>query len=208
MGYSQYQLVQDFFHQLHVYIWRVHYSSIHNILSLSLANIYIYILSSSGNYLPKYQASCNRKIVFNRSLLASIFLVIPPILGDMTGDPQKTWHSLPETNSKFAPENMPKPNRKGLYSNHQFSGAKMLVSGRVPQKHQSTAVNDWMPWSGFSWGPDLIVPAGCVPWEGLGIVGWGSLVNNLEVIRFTLRILGPSNGGVGTCIAGVYRFSK
>ena len=37
--------------------------------------------------------------------------------------------TLPETNV-FAPENRPKPNRKGLYSNHPFSGA-MLVSGRV-----------------------------------------------------------------------------
>ena len=36
----------------------------------------------------------------------------------------------PETNSKLAPENRPKPNRKGSYSNHPFSGA-MLVSGRV-----------------------------------------------------------------------------
>ena len=30
-----------------------------------------------------------------------------------------------------APENRPKPTRKGSYSNHPFSGAKMLVSGRV-----------------------------------------------------------------------------
>ena len=30
-----------------------------------------------------------------------------------------------------APENRPGPNRKGLYSNHPFSGANMLVSGRV-----------------------------------------------------------------------------
>ena len=33
--------------------------------------------------------------------------------------------TLPETNSKFAPENRPS------YSNHPFLGAKMLVSGRV-----------------------------------------------------------------------------
>ena len=38
--------------------------------------------------------------------------------------------TLPETNGKFAPENRPKPNRKGSYSNHPFLGA-MLVSGRV-----------------------------------------------------------------------------
>ena len=29
----------------------------------------------------------------------------------------------PETNSKFAPENRPGPNRKGLYSNNPVSGA-------------------------------------------------------------------------------------
>ena len=39
--------------------------------------------------------------------------------------------TLPETNSKFAPENRPKPNRRQSYSNHPFLGAKMLVSGRV-----------------------------------------------------------------------------
>ena len=38
-------------------------------------------------------------------------------------------HSLKLTAK--APENRPKPKRKGLYSNHPFSGAKMLVSGRV-----------------------------------------------------------------------------
>ena len=43
------------------------------------------------------------------------------------------WITLPKTNSHFAPENRPKPKRKGLYSNsnHQFSGAEMLVSGSV-----------------------------------------------------------------------------
>ena len=30
---------------------------------------------------------------------------------------------LPETNSHFAPANRPKPNRKGSYSKHPFSGA-------------------------------------------------------------------------------------
>ena len=38
-------------------------------------------------------------------------------------------HTLPETN--IAPENRPGPKRKQSYSNHPFSGAKMLVSGRV-----------------------------------------------------------------------------
>ena len=38
--------------------------------------------------------------------------------------------SLPKTNSHFAPENRQTPKRK-RYSNHPFSGAKMLVSGRV-----------------------------------------------------------------------------
>ena len=33
--------------------------------------------------------------------------------------------------SHFAPENRPKPNRNGSYSNHPFLGAEMLVSGRV-----------------------------------------------------------------------------
>ena len=37
--------------------------------------------------------------------------------------------TLPETNV-FAPENRPKPNRKGSYSNHPFSGA-MLIFGEV-----------------------------------------------------------------------------
>ena len=37
--------------------------------------------------------------------------------------------TLPETNI-FA-ENRPKLNRKGLYSNHPFLGAKMLVFGSV-----------------------------------------------------------------------------
>ncbi len=35
--------------------------------------------------------------------------------------------TLPETNSEFAPENRPKPNSKGLYSNHPFLG-EMVVS--------------------------------------------------------------------------------
>ena len=54
------------------------------------------------------------------------------ILGSFGSIP-KTYQMgpLPETNSKFAPENRPKPNRKGSYSNHPFLGAKMLVSGRV-----------------------------------------------------------------------------
>ena len=38
-------------------------------------------------------------------------------------------HSLKLTAN--APENRPKPKRKGSYSNHPSSGAKMLVSGRV-----------------------------------------------------------------------------
>ena len=40
--------------------------------------------------------------------------------------------TLPETNSHFAPENRPKPQKETRKSsNHPFSGAKMLVSGRV-----------------------------------------------------------------------------
>ena len=38
-------------------------------------------------------------------------------------------HSLKLTAK--APENSPGPKRKQSYSNHPFSGAKMLVSGRV-----------------------------------------------------------------------------
>ena len=37
---------------------------------------------------------------------------------------------LPETNQN-APENRLKPKRKRSYSNHPFSGAKMLVSGKL-----------------------------------------------------------------------------
>ena len=41
------------------------------------------------------------------------------------------WKVPPKNNSKFAPENRPTwPKRKGSSSNHQFSGAKMLVSWR------------------------------------------------------------------------------
>ena len=43
------------------------------------------------------------------------------------------WHTLPKTNSKFAPENRPVPKRKQSYSNHPFSGENsLLLSGRVP----------------------------------------------------------------------------
>ena len=42
--------------------------------------------------------------------------------------------TLPETNSKFAPENRPGPKRKGSYSKHWFSGT-MLVSRRVTGNH-------------------------------------------------------------------------
>ena len=36
----------------------------------------------------------------------------------------KIWFTLPETNSKFAPENRPKrPKRKRTSSNHPFPGA-------------------------------------------------------------------------------------
>ena len=38
--------------------------------------------------------------------------------------------TLPETNSKFAPENRPSYKETSSSSNHPFSGAKMLVSGR------------------------------------------------------------------------------
>ena len=42
---------------------------------------------------------------------------------------------LPETKkSEFTPADRPGPKRKGSYSNHPFSGAKMLVSGRVAQQ--------------------------------------------------------------------------
>ena len=50
----------------------------------------------------------------------------PSTMSETTTTVQST---LPETNV-FAPENRPKPNRKGSYSNHPFVGA-MLVSGRV-----------------------------------------------------------------------------
>ena len=40
--------------------------------------------------------------------------------------PQEKKGTLPETNSNFAPENRPKPNRKGSYSNHPFLGAKAV----------------------------------------------------------------------------------
>ena len=44
----------------------------------------------------------------------------------------KWGDTLPKTNNNFAPENKPKPKRKTRkYSNHPFSGAKMLVVGRV-----------------------------------------------------------------------------
>ena len=44
-------------------------------------------------------------------------------------------YTLPETNM-FAPENRPKRHkRKGSYSNHPFSRAKMLVSGRVSHSY-------------------------------------------------------------------------
>ena len=39
-----------------------------------------------------------------------------------------------------APENWPKPKRKRSYSNHPFSGAKMLVSGSVYQ----FLLNNWV----------------------------------------------------------------
>ena len=41
--------------------------------------------------------------------------------------------TLPETNSKFAPENRPvyAPEETIVRTNHPFLGAKMLVSGRV-----------------------------------------------------------------------------
>ena len=40
--------------------------------------------------------------------------------------------TLPETNSKFTPENRPSLKRKReTSSSHTFSGARMLVSGRV-----------------------------------------------------------------------------
>ena len=43
----------------------------------------------------------------------------------------RRW-TLPETNSKFAPENRPRaPKRKGLFSNHPFFRCELLVSGRV-----------------------------------------------------------------------------
>ena len=42
-------------------------------------------------------------------------------------------NTLPETNSKFAPENMLfAPKRKGWSSNHPFSGAFFAVSFRGP----------------------------------------------------------------------------
>ena len=39
--------------------------------------------------------------------------------------------TLPETNRKFAPENRPRPNRKGSYSNHPFFRGELLNFGRV-----------------------------------------------------------------------------
>ena len=42
----------------------------------------------------------------------------------------KTRDSLPETNSKFAPENRPGPNRKVVFQPSIFRG-ELLVSGRV-----------------------------------------------------------------------------
>ena len=41
------------------------------------------------------------------------------------------WKKSLKLTANFAPENRQNPKRKGSYSNHPFSGAKMLVSGRV-----------------------------------------------------------------------------
>ena len=51
----------------------------------------------------------------------------------------------PDTN--MAPENRPKPTRKGLSSNHSFSGIKsLLVSGRAgPDQPDKLAVNVLLP---------------------------------------------------------------
>ena len=52
-------------------------------------------------------------------------IILPTLLGVVR------WEvTLPETNG-FVSENRPKPKRKGSFSNHPFSEAKMLVSGRV-----------------------------------------------------------------------------
>ena len=50
---------------------------------------------------------------------------------ELFGAQQKNGTTLPETNSQFAAENKPGPKRKLLFQFHPFSGAKMLVSGRV-----------------------------------------------------------------------------
>ena len=67
---------------------------------------------------------------------------------EMSPDMRKLQDIIPEENQSYksrnnlitlsetniAPENRPKPNRKGSYSNHPFLGAKMVVSGRVGVK--------------------------------------------------------------------------
>ena len=53
-----------------------------------------------------------------------MLVILTPIVLMVVGIPG-VGNTLPETNGKFAPENRPGPNRKGSYSNHPCSGAKM-----------------------------------------------------------------------------------
>ncbi len=44
---------------------------------------------------------------------------------------ENSWEPKVPPNSEFTPEKLPGPNRKGLSSNHHFSGAKLTSAGYV-----------------------------------------------------------------------------
>ena len=57
----------------------------------------------------------------------------------------------------IAPENGPKPKRKGLSSKHQFSGANwLLVSGRVKITCQKSHVDRLANWDFHTFGMDFV----------------------------------------------------
>ena len=70
-----------------------------------------------NSYLPDHEKSCSK-----------VSVICPTSEKRLLDLDRKRRDSLPETNVS-APENRPKPNRKGLYSNHPFVGA-MAVSFR------------------------------------------------------------------------------
>ena len=97
-----------------------------------LKDIYIYIYIYIYTYVCRFQKAWIWGVVLcadkckAMSGFVEVFTIRQPILWIQLNSPNP-----PTTHTSHGPKNRPGPKKGDEYSNHPFSGAKMLVSGRV-----------------------------------------------------------------------------